>query len=119
MIGAVVPVKTLPSAKSRLRPWLDRASVEQLAIAMLVDVLNRGSTTITTGARAGFIVVSTSTGDDDDNVATYGPKVGFLGAMFAVRQRIHERAYIIPEVSIYVMNADPAKLAYSASLGWG
>jgi 2-phospho-L-lactate guanylyltransferase len=39
MIGAVVPVKTLPSAKSRLRPWLDRTSVEQLAIAMLGDVL--------------------------------------------------------------------------------
>jgi 2-phospho-L-lactate guanylyltransferase len=39
MIGAVVPVKTLPSAKSRLRPWLDRTAVEQLAIAMLGDVL--------------------------------------------------------------------------------
>ena len=39
MIGAVVPVKTLPSAKSRLLPWLDRASVERLAIAMLGDVL--------------------------------------------------------------------------------
>jgi 2-phospho-L-lactate guanylyltransferase len=39
MIGAVVPVKTLPSAKSRLRPWLDCASVERLAIAMLGDVL--------------------------------------------------------------------------------
>ena len=39
MIGAVVPVKTLPSAKSRLRPWLDHASVERLAIAMLGDVL--------------------------------------------------------------------------------
>jgi len=39
MIGAVVPVKTLPFAKSRLLPWLDRASVEQLAIAMLGDVL--------------------------------------------------------------------------------
>jgi len=39
MIGAVVPVKTLPSAKSRLRPWLDSASVERLSIAMLGDVL--------------------------------------------------------------------------------
>jgi len=39
MIGAVVPVKTLPTAKSRLRTWLDRASVEKLAIAMLGDVL--------------------------------------------------------------------------------
>jgi len=39
MIGAVVPVKTLPSAKSRLQPWLDRPSVERLAIAMLGDVL--------------------------------------------------------------------------------
>jgi len=39
VIGAVVPVKTLPSAKSRLRPWLDRPTVERLAIAMLGDVL--------------------------------------------------------------------------------
>ncbi len=39
MIGAVVPVKTLPSSKSRLMPWLDRPSVERLTIAMLVDVL--------------------------------------------------------------------------------
>ncbi len=39
MIGAVVPVKTLPFAKSRLRPWLDRPSVERLAVAMLGDVL--------------------------------------------------------------------------------
>ncbi|MHC4408733.1 MAG: 2-phospho-L-lactate guanylyltransferase [Planctomycetota bacterium] len=39
MIGAVVPVKTLPHAKSRLRPWLDRPTVERLAIAMLGDVL--------------------------------------------------------------------------------
>jgi 2-phospho-L-lactate guanylyltransferase len=39
MIGAVVPVKMLPSAKSRLRPWLEPASVERLAIAMLGDVL--------------------------------------------------------------------------------
>jgi len=39
MIGAVVPVKTLPFAKSRLRPWLDRSSVERLAVAMLGDVL--------------------------------------------------------------------------------
>jgi 2-phospho-L-lactate guanylyltransferase len=39
MIGAVVPVKTLPSAKSRLVPWLDRPSVERLSIAMLGDVL--------------------------------------------------------------------------------
>jgi 2-phospho-L-lactate guanylyltransferase len=39
MIGAVVPVKTLPSAKSRLRPWLDRSLAERLVIAMLGDVL--------------------------------------------------------------------------------
>ena len=39
MIGAVVPVKTLPSSKSRLLPWLDRSSVERLTIAMLGDVL--------------------------------------------------------------------------------
>ncbi len=39
MIGAVVPVKTLPSAKSRLLPWLDRPLVERLVIAMLGDVL--------------------------------------------------------------------------------
>jgi 2-phospho-L-lactate guanylyltransferase len=39
MIGAVVPVKTLPSAKSRLLPWLDRPAVERLSIAMLGDVL--------------------------------------------------------------------------------
>ncbi len=39
MIGAVVPVKTLPSSKSRLLPWLGRASVERLTIAMLSDVL--------------------------------------------------------------------------------
>ncbi len=39
MIGAVVPVKTLPSSKSRLLPWLGRPSVEQLTIAMLSDVL--------------------------------------------------------------------------------
>jgi 2-phospho-L-lactate guanylyltransferase len=39
MIGAVVPVKTLPSSKSRLLPWLDRASVDRLTIAMLGDVL--------------------------------------------------------------------------------
>ncbi len=39
MIGAVVPVKTLPSSKSRLLPWLDRPSVERLTIAMLGDVL--------------------------------------------------------------------------------
>jgi 2-phospho-L-lactate guanylyltransferase len=39
MIGAVVPVKTLPYSKSRLLPWLDRASVERLSIAMLGDVL--------------------------------------------------------------------------------
>jgi 2-phospho-L-lactate guanylyltransferase len=39
MIGAVVPVKTLPSSKSRLRPWLDGASVERLSIAMLSDIL--------------------------------------------------------------------------------
>jgi len=39
MIGAVVPVKTLPFSKSRLRSWLDDASVERLAIAMLGDVL--------------------------------------------------------------------------------
>jgi len=39
MIGAVVPVKTLPAAKSRLSPWLDRPSVERLSIAMLGDVL--------------------------------------------------------------------------------
>jgi hypothetical protein len=86
-------------------------------LSLLFDVLNRGSTTITTGPRAGFIVVTTSTGDDDDNVATYGPKVGLLGAMFAVRQRIGSRAAIMPEASIYVVNADPSYLAYSASLG--
>jgi 2-phospho-L-lactate guanylyltransferase len=39
MIGAVVPVKTLPSSKSRLRPWLDGPSVERLSIAMLSDIL--------------------------------------------------------------------------------
>jgi 2-phospho-L-lactate guanylyltransferase len=39
MIGAVVPVKTLPSSKSRLRPWLDSPSVERLSIAMLSDIL--------------------------------------------------------------------------------
>ena len=39
MIGAVVPVKTLPSSKSRLRPWLDGPSVECLSIAMLSDIL--------------------------------------------------------------------------------
>ncbi|MBW1843273.1 MAG: 2-phospho-L-lactate guanylyltransferase [Deltaproteobacteria bacterium] len=39
MIGAVVPVKTLPSSKSRLRPWLDGYSVERLSIAMLSDIL--------------------------------------------------------------------------------
>ncbi len=39
MIGAVIPVKTLSSAKSRLLPWLDRASVERLSIAMLGDLL--------------------------------------------------------------------------------
>ena len=39
MIGAVVPVKTLPVSKSRLLPWLDRPSVERLTIAMLGDVL--------------------------------------------------------------------------------
>ncbi len=39
MIGAVVPVKTLPAAKSRLAAWLDRAAVERLAIAMLGDLL--------------------------------------------------------------------------------
>jgi len=39
MIGAVVPVKMLPSSKSRLRPWLDGPSVERLSIAMLGDVL--------------------------------------------------------------------------------
>jgi 2-phospho-L-lactate guanylyltransferase len=39
MIGAVVPVKTLPASKSRLRSWLDGPSVECLSIAMLGDVL--------------------------------------------------------------------------------
>jgi 2-phospho-L-lactate guanylyltransferase len=39
MIGAIVPVKALPSAKSRLHPWLDRVSIERLSIAMLGDVL--------------------------------------------------------------------------------
>ena len=39
MIGAVVPVKTLSSAKSRLLPWLGRAALERLSIAMLSDVL--------------------------------------------------------------------------------
>ncbi len=39
MIGAVVPVKTLPSSKSRLLPWLGQPSVERLTIAMLGDVL--------------------------------------------------------------------------------
>jgi 2-phospho-L-lactate guanylyltransferase len=39
MIGAVVPVKSLSSGKSRLLPWLGRPSVERLAIAMLGDVL--------------------------------------------------------------------------------
>lgn len=39
MIGAVVPVKTLPYSKSRLLPWLGRPSVERLTIAMLGDVL--------------------------------------------------------------------------------
>jgi len=39
MIGAVVPVKMLPFSKSRLRSWLDPASVERLAIVMLADLL--------------------------------------------------------------------------------
>ena len=39
MIGAVVPVKSLSSGKSRLLPWLGRPLVERLAIAMLGDVL--------------------------------------------------------------------------------
>ena len=39
MIGAVVPVKTLPSSKSLLRPWLSRPSLERLTIAMLGDVI--------------------------------------------------------------------------------
>ena len=39
MIGAVVPVKTLPFAKSRLLPWLARPLLERLSIAMLGDVL--------------------------------------------------------------------------------
>ena len=39
MIGAVIPVKTLSSAKSRLLPWLGRPSLERLSIAMLGDVL--------------------------------------------------------------------------------
>jgi len=39
MIGAVVPVKSLSSGKSRLLPWLGRPLVERLAVAMLGDVL--------------------------------------------------------------------------------
>ena len=39
MIGAVVPVKMLSAAKSRMLPSLDRPAVEWLTIAMLGDVL--------------------------------------------------------------------------------
>ena len=39
MLCRSVPVKTLPSSKSRLRPWLDDPSVERLSIAMLSDIL--------------------------------------------------------------------------------
>ena len=39
MIGALVPVKSLSSVKSRLLPRLGRPSLERLAIAMLGDVL--------------------------------------------------------------------------------
>ncbi len=40
MIAAVVPVGTLAGAKSRLRPELSDASLEQLVLRMLEDVLN-------------------------------------------------------------------------------
>jgi len=39
MIAALIPVKRLDAAKSRLWPQLPRASVERLTIAMLEDVL--------------------------------------------------------------------------------
>jgi 2-phospho-L-lactate guanylyltransferase len=39
MIAAIVPVKALPSAKSRLLPLLGRPALERLTIAMLCDVL--------------------------------------------------------------------------------
>ncbi|GAG38221.1 unnamed protein product, partial [marine sediment metagenome] len=39
MIAAIVPVKALPSSKSRLRRDFDTLFVEQLATAMLRDVL--------------------------------------------------------------------------------
>ncbi|MCH2171701.1 2-phospho-L-lactate guanylyltransferase [Myxococcota bacterium] len=40
MISALVPLKGLASSKSRLLPHLGRARVEQLAIAMLGDVVD-------------------------------------------------------------------------------
>jgi hypothetical protein len=40
-----------------------------------------------------------------------------MGAMLGVRQRIRGEVDIMPEVGIYVVNADPATLAYNASLG--
>ena len=39
MIAALIPVKRLDAAKSRLWPQLPRASVERLTVAMLEDVL--------------------------------------------------------------------------------
>lgn len=48
MISALVPLKGLASSKSRLLPHLGRAKLEQLAIAMLGDVVDalRGAASI-------------------------------------------------------------------------
>ena len=61
MIAALIPVKRLDAAKSRLWPQLPRASVERLTVAMLEDVL----AALLAGPAIGRVVVVT----EDDGAA--------------------------------------------------
>jgi 2-phospho-L-lactate guanylyltransferase len=67
-IWAVVPVKSLPAAKQRLAPLLERSERQMLARAMFEDVLDA---CMAAGSLAGTVVVTA-----DDEVGRIGERAG-------------------------------------------
>jgi 2-phospho-L-lactate guanylyltransferase len=68
MIAALVPIKRLDAAKSRLRPGLARDQLEQLTLAMLDDVVSA----LCSAPEIGMVVVVT----EDERVAEAARKAG-------------------------------------------